>query len=134
MIKRHLFEFCLAALVAVSSGCKDDVTGDGGSPSNIVFPLTDVSYSVHVQPLFNQTCALAGCHDDATPDRARLTSHTNVLFANPQIVVEGSPDQSILVLRIEGRLGQNMPLNRNPLNQNQINGIRAWIAEGARNN
>ena len=134
MIKQSLCSLCVAVLLVSSSGCKDDIIGDGGSPSNIVFPVSDVSYSIHVQPLFNQTCALGGCHDDGTPDRVKLTSHSNVLFANPQVVVEGSPDQSILVLRIEGRLGQNMPLNRNPLNQNQINGIRAWIAEGARNN
>ena len=38
------------------------------------------------------------------------------------------------VLRIEGRLGARMPLNQNPLNQNQITGIRAWIGEGALNN
>jgi len=87
-----------------------------------------------VQPLFNQTCAISGCHDDSQSLQVRLTSYGNVYFAQPQIVVEGTPESSVLVLRIEGRLGQRMPLNRNPLNQNQINGIRAWIAEGARNN
>lgn len=129
----------LVALVTFAGsalwGCKDDVTGgEDGSPSNVVFPTTDVSYAQHVQVLFNQTCALSGCHDDGQNDQVKLTSHTNVLFANPQIVVEGDPGSSILVLRIEGRLGVRMPLNRNPLNQNQINGIRTWIAEGARNN
>ena len=98
------------------------------------FPTGNVSYQTHVQPLFNQTCALAGCHDDGQNDRVRLTSHGNVFFANPAVLVEGVPDQSLLVLRIEGRMGQRMPVNRNPLNQNQINGIRTWVAEGARNN
>ncbi len=126
--------FVLFVLGMTATSCKDDIAGDEGSPSNVVFPVTGVSYSQHVQILFNQTCALSGCHDDAIPDRVKLTSHTNVIFANPQVVVEGAPDQSILVLRIEGRLGTTMPLNRNPLNQNQINGIRTWIAEGARNN
>ena len=50
------------------------------------------------------------------------------------VVVSGSPETSDLVFRIEGRVGQRMPLNRNPLNQNQINGIRAWIAEGLQRN
>jgi hypothetical protein len=38
-------------------------------------------------------------------------------------------------MKIEGRAdGARMPLNRNPLNQNQINGIRTWINEGAQRN
>lgn len=124
-----------AAWVVAAGGCKDSVADpDGGSPSDVVFPASNVSYQEHVQPLFNQTCALAGCHDDGQNQRVRLTSYGNLVFANPPVLVEGVPDQSLLVLRIEGRLGQRMPLNRNPLNQNQINGIRAWVAEGARNN
>ncbi len=114
--------------------CKDNIT-DEGSPSDVVFPASDVSYSAHVQVLFDQTCALSGCHDAGTHESPlKLTSHGNTVFGVPGIVVEGSPDQSILVLRIEGRLGQRMPVNRNPLNQNQINGIRSWIAAGAPNN
>lgn len=127
----------IAGTAAVLTGwaCKDEVTDpEGGSPSDIVFPASNVSFQEHVQPLFNQTCALAGCHDDNQNERVRLTSYGNLVFANPPVLVEGTPDQSLLVLRIEGRLGQRMPLNRNPLNQNQINGIRAWVAEGARNN
>jgi hypothetical protein len=124
-----------AGLAVAGLSCKDDVAGtDLGSPSNVVFPLTNVSYSQHVQVLFNQTCTLSGCHDDGQTLRVRLTSYGNVYFAQPQIVVEGAPESSVLVLRIQGNLGERMPVNRNPLNQNQINGIRTWIAEGARNN
>jgi hypothetical protein len=52
----------------------------------------------------------------------------------PGVVVAGQPAQSTLVWRIEGSVGQRMPLGMNPLNQNQIAGIRKWILEGARNN
>ncbi len=117
------------------TACSDEVAPDEGSPSDVVFPASEVRYSVHVQTLFNQTCALAGCHDNGPHESPlRLTSYGNAVFGVPGIVVEGQPEQSILVLRIEGRIGQRMPLNRNPLNQNQINGIRTWIAEGARDN
>jgi hypothetical protein len=134
---KHYCRVVAIAAVFAAAGlhCKDNVSGgDLGSPSDVVFPLSNVSYAQHVQPLFNQTCAIAGCHDDGQALQVRLTSYGNVFFAQPQVIVEGSPESSVLVLRIEGRLGQRMPLNRNPLNQNQINGIRAWIAEGARNN
>ena len=122
--------------LAITLSCKDDnPTGPEGSPSNVVFPTSNVSYSQHVQPLFNQACAFAGCHDAGTHQSPlKLTSWGDVVITLPGIVVTGQPDQSTLVFRIEGRVGQRMPLGTNPLNQNQINGIRTWIAEGARNN
>lgn len=124
---------CFVLALAISN-CKDDITGDGGSPSDIVFPADSVSYSRHMQPLFNQTCALSGCHDAGQPpNQLKLTDYGNlILFSG--VVVQFEPDQSTLVLRIEGRAGARMPLNRNPLNANQITGIRKWILEGARNN
>jgi hypothetical protein len=122
--------------LALTLSCKDDnPTGDEGSPSNVNFPTDSVSYAGHVQLLFNQTCALSGCHDDTQPaDRVKLTSWGSLMIVGPLVVRIGQPDLSELVWRIEGRVGQRMPLGRNSLNQNQINGIRTWIAEGARNN
>ena len=135
-VSRWVCGACIIAFVCSTGGCSDEtVVGEGDSPSNILFPPSNVSYQVHVQPLFNQTCALVGCHDDGQhPSALKLTSYDNVMFNTLQVVIRGQPDQSVLVLRIEGRLGQRMPLDRNPLNQNQINGIRTWIAEGALNN
>jgi hypothetical protein len=125
----------LALIFLLSPGCKDENPVDGESPSNIVFPLSNVLYGQHVQPLFNQACTYAGCHDDGQhQSMLKLTSYDGVRYGGSLVVIPGKPDQSSLVLRIEGRVGTRMPLNRNPLNQNQINGIRAWIAEGALNN
>ena len=121
------------ALAVSLFNCKDDVTGDGGSPSNVVFPTDSVSYIRHVQPLFNQTCALSGCHDDGQNQSAlKLTNWANTMnSAGAGIVIAGDPQNSLLIIRVEGRVGARMPLNRNPLNQNQITGLRTWIAEGA---
>ncbi len=123
-------------LLGAAAGCKDKnnpVTGD--SPSNVVFPTTNVSYGAHVQPLFNQACNFAGCHDDGAHQSAlKLTTYDNAVRMLPGIVVPGNPDGSVLVLRIQGSIGPRMPPGANGLNQNQINGIRTWIAEGAKNN
>jgi mono/diheme cytochrome c family protein len=124
--------FALASL-----NCKEQnnpLTGD--SPSNVVFPARDVSYDRHVQVLFNQTCALSGCHDvDAPVGRVKLTTWGHTVLDLPGIVIAGEPDNSELVFRIDGRVGVGrMPPYGNPLNQNQINGIRTWIAEGAKQN
>jgi hypothetical protein len=127
----------VALLLAASiSACKDTVApNNGDSPSNVVFPVRDVSFTYHVQPLFNQACNYSGCHDGgAHQSPLKLTAYGEVVLTIPGIVVSGQPDQSTLVFRIEGRVGQRMPPGNNPLNQNQINGIRTWIAEGAKNN
>ena len=124
------------------SNCKKDegIVGPDGSPSDVIFPTSNVSYTQHVQRLFNQTCALPSCHiGNDIGDRVKLDSYQNLMFGSGSppipVVRPGSPETSILVFRIEGRTAQRMPPNTtNPLNQNQINGIRAWIAEGAREN
>ncbi len=121
------------------NGCKDknSTLAPGESPSTVIFPTRNVSYGVHVQTLFNQACAFSPCHDDGThAGGLSLTSYYNTVFAVPGIVVSGNPQNSILVMKIEGRgpAGDRMPPGANALNQNQINGIRTWIAEGAQNN
>jgi mono/diheme cytochrome c family protein len=130
--------FLVASLSLLGiTGCKDqNPVGEDGSPSNVVFPTSGVSYQYQVQPLFNQACNFSGCHgSDAPPNLVKLTSWGELMTsgAGAGVVVVGQPESSTLVLRIEGR-GARMPPSGLPLNQNQINGIRAWIAEGAKNN
>lgn len=116
-------------------GCKDQNNPvDGDSPSNVIFPTRDVKYSEHVQVLFNQACNYGPCHGDgAHQSPLTLTSWASTVVTTPGVVVPGDPQSSTLVLRIEGRLPV-MPPSGNPLNENQITGIRTWIAEGAKNN
>ena len=126
--------FVLAALAGLA--CKGSApTGPGGSPSTIVFPVNGVSYSAQVQPLFNQACNASGCHDNGTTTTTLvLTSYGLAVLTVPGVVVTGKPDASTLVLRIQGSVGARMPPGAYPLNQNQINGIRTWIVEGAKDN
>ncbi len=125
------------ALALLLVGCKDEnPVGEEGSPSNVIFPVSGVSYQYHVQPLFNQACNFSGCHgSDAPPNLVKLTSWGEMMTSGggAGVVVPREPESSTLVLRIEGR-GSRMPPSGLPLNQNQINGIRAWIVEGAKNN
>ncbi len=112
-------------------GC-DDSTGPGGS--TVEFPDVNVSYSQHVQTLFNQTCAVSMCHaDQSMAGNLSLTSYFNAT-ARPGIIISNDPQNSLLIQRVEGRISPQMPLNRPRLNQNQITGLRKWIEEGAQNN
>lgn len=126
----------LAALLVIC-GCKDEnPVGEDNSPSTIVFPLSGVSYQYQVQPLFNQACNFSGCHgSDAPSNLVKLTSWGDLMTTGTGtgVVVPGRPELSTLVLRIQGP-GARMPPSGFPLNQNQINGIRTWIADSAKNN
>lgn len=124
-------------LISFSFNCKDTST-DPDQTVNIVFPDSNVSYGRHVDPLFRLRCAFAGCHGSDTKGARgfSLDSYDNLMFGTRAVVLRGDPENSPLVWRIEGRVGTGarMPLDRTPLNDNQIQGIRRWIREGAQNN
>jgi hypothetical protein len=132
--KTFCYLFCAAVLCFVSS-CKDQIADPNVNP--IVFPDSNVSYSKHVDLLFQQRCALSGCHagsaaqaglDLLTPSYSSLINH------QPRLVVSGASNNSLLAQRIDGRLAPQMPYMSQPLNANQIAGIKKWIDEGAKNN
>ncbi len=114
--------------------CEDDTTEE--KVNEIVFPETNVSYGKHVQPLFDRACAFAGCHGPDTfleRNGFSLDSYQNMMN-RIDIVTPGDPENSKLIWRVEGTNGQQMPLYRQPLNDNQKRGLRRWVAEGAHNN
>ena len=118
----------------------------------IVFPETGVSFLQHVQPLFDRKCGLeSGCHSpsDQPTSTNRLTysilvtksllldftlSKTgeklidlNIHRKNPDI----APLYLILSVGYPNEQEDLMPpIPREPLNQNQLNGILQWIREG----
>lgn len=103
------------------------------SPSDIVFPDSNISYARYVQPLFYQKCALVGCHDDESmAGGLSLTSYT-ALTAQPGIVIPKNSTNSLLAQKIDGRAPHTVPVPIT-LTANQIKGIRKWIDEGALNN
>ena len=114
------------------------VACDDTNPVNIVIPNKNVSYSKYIQPLFNISCAVSGCHDNATAAGGLSLVSWSSTVANPQIVFPGNADNSALVWAIEGRAPQSPmpPITSSipPLTLNQINGIKTWINEGAQNN
>ncbi len=126
--------FMLLTLGGALWSCKDDVTGSG--TIDIVFPDSNISYGKQVQPLFDRGCAFTGCHGpDTFTDRGFSFDSYQNARSRPGIIVPFDPEGSLLILKIEGRApGARMPLDRDPLTANQINGLRKWISEGAKNN
>lgn len=121
--------FFFLAVIVIS--CDDTVVSDVDIPSE------NVSYSEHIQPIFNNYCMSSGCHN--TEDNAggiRLTSYGE-LFAVPFLVIPGAAEESTLYLSVNGQTANIMPPpygSSIPLTDNQIDGIRVWIEEGAEAN
>ncbi len=132
-----------ALLLALITGCEHaDPLDDGGPP--------EATFSNIQTNIFNQSCALSNCHigGNAPPNNAPLDlsagqaydalvgvvsgERPNLLRVDP-----GNPDQSYLVMKIEGAAGiagQRMPLGRTPLSSDQIATVRQWISDGAPRN
>jgi hypothetical protein len=113
----------------------DDTTKATDEP--VVIPDKNVSYSQHIQPLFDNHCNFNGCHDDG--DRAgglSLTSYANTM-SDINIVFKGRPENSLLYQVVVPGAANFMPPTTTSyalLNKNQISGIYTWIEEGANPN
>lgn len=100
-----------------------------------IIPASNVSYSQYIQPVLTAKCARAGCHDDQTSVAGLSLTSWSYTTQNYQIVAPGYPQNSKLVWSIEGTSGNIMPpLGYAPVTKNQIDGIKTWIKEGAKNN
>ncbi len=132
-MKKLAFGFAIILVLIFTSYCDDSI-----NPVYQDIPESNVSYSRHIQPIFNVKCTNSGCHDDASrAGNLSLTSYANTT-ADLQIVVPFHPENSILVWSIEGRSASGLmppptaPVA--PLTDNEINGIKTWIKEGAKAN
>ncbi len=100
-----------------------------------VIPSSNVSYSEHLQIVFDYKCNNSYCHNAV--DRAgglSLTDHSNTT-ASYLVVAPGYPDNSSLAWAIKGISANPMPPVGYPvLTKNQIDGVVTWIKEGAKNN
>lgn len=125
-----LFILIFGGVILISS-CDDTLVGD--EIDSRIIPSVNVDYYEHIQPVFNVKCTNALCHDDQTrAGGLSLTSYANAT-ADVLIVFPYQPDASRLVWAIEGRGGTSPmpPVGYPPLTENQIEGIRTWIEEGA---
>ena len=113
-------------------GCKDQ----GTNIDSTTIPSSNVSYSQYIQPVFDNKCNNSGCHEDATrAGGLSLTSWANTT-SDPGVVFPGEPQNSRLIWAIQNQAGINPmpPYGYAALTRNQIDGIKTWIQEGAKNN
>ena len=101
-----------------------------------------MSYSKEIQvPIFNSSCATAGCHDAGRAGELSLMSYDELMDegAHRRLVEPFDAEGSPLVWSLEGVDPAGAPVSLMPpnppfLRADQIQTIKDWIDEGARNN
>jgi hypothetical protein len=104
---------------------------------NIAITAGGVPYATEIQPIFNNSCAVSGCHITPSPQAGlQLDSYAHVMQGsqNGQVIIPFDASGSVLIQRIDGSIPPSMPLNRTPLPDFSIQKIRDWISQGARDN
>ena len=129
-------------LLLFSAGCQH-----ADPLSDLVPPEEDVRFSTLQTTIFNLNCALSGCHTGTFPPQG-LNLSAGQAYASlvgvtaqekPELlrVKPGDPDNSYIYLKVTGspRInGEQMPRGRTALSAEQIDLIRRWIEQGAKNN
>jgi hypothetical protein len=94
-----------------------------------------VYFENSILPIFQSNCAKSGCHDVATATEGiRFNSYENII-ATGEIVPGKSNEGEIMKKITETDVDKIMPPPPNsPLSATQIDLIKKWISQGARNN
>jgi hypothetical protein len=136
-MKKNIISGILTLIFTVFTfiACDDTITGK--DIDSRIIPAANVSYSQHIQPVFEVKCNISACHEDAArAGGIALTSWAQAV-ADPSVIFPGEPQNSRLIWAIDpnyAAVSPMPPLGYPPLTANQIEGIRTWIAEGAKNN
>jgi hypothetical protein len=136
-------------LRSLAAGSSTITIGDASSPRLTVTVnatvIAAVSFSAQVQPIFTASCAVTGCHIpggngpmsmEASVSRGNLVGvDMRNSACGGKRVVAGDANASGTVKKLEGTTcGNRMPLGGSALPTAQIDVIRTWINQGARNN
>jgi hypothetical protein len=139
MKSRRGLWIALSAVLLFLTVCKSPTTNTSDQPKS------DPSFSSDIQPIFNSSCAVSSCHNATAQAGLNLSSGTaygavvNVASSEVPSLMRAAPGDatnSYLVMKLEGRQtsGNRMPAGGNPLSSTQIQNIKNWINQGAKNN
>jgi len=90
--------------------------------------LIAVDYETEIQPIFNANCI--GCHGSS--GGLSLSSYNSLMTGGNSgaVVTPGDGSGSLLVKKLRGTAGIQMPMNQDPLDESVIQLIENWIDEG----
>ncbi len=141
-----------AGILLSAAGCADQ--GTPPQDAQFVIPDSNISFYNDIQPMLLAKCGSeSGCHSNSAVDRERKLQYLELIdktaLMNHRLsqtgdrlvniaIHENNPQNAPLYLIVlEGYPNQRdqMPpywLNRSPLHETQIEGIKNWIGEGAK--
>src|SRR5687768_15470392 len=98
-------------------------------------PATPVSFDKQIRPIFQANCY--GCHQPAKAKGGYVMTDFAQLLkggeSDETAVVAGQPEKSSLLPLIVPKDGEaDMPKGKKPLHATEIELVRRWIAEGAK--
>ncbi|MEC9096123.1 MAG: c-type cytochrome domain-containing protein [Planctomycetota bacterium] len=122
-INLALLIICLGAVTALAN---DEATPDGAG----------ISYYKDIRPIFQSHCQ--GCHQPAKKGGAYIMTDFSLLLQGGEseqaAIVPGNPDESYLVSLITAVDGAaEMPKGKQPLSSVEVDLVRKWIKQGAKN-
>lgn len=126
-MQKSLFIFLIVLVSCVDTPIQN--------PDSIVFPDSNVSFQYHVLPVLKNNCGLSYCHGEVSPQGnvAIYDYYSLTTSVSGALIIPLNPDGSLLVQIIEYKIPHN-PKYQWKFTDNQKNGIRTWILEGAKNN
>jgi len=138
--KKYRVQFSTVFLVVlfIMNACKDQ--GTNPEDQAVVLPDSNLTYIDHIRELFILKCASRnGCHssiDQAAglnlTDYQALTNHFIDNGSVPLIIFRDGENSALYRILLGPYLSNpRMPLDGPYLNENQTNGVRRWIDEGA---
>ncbi len=115
-------------------GCDDTTTNS--QVDNTTIPSSNVSYAKYIQPIFTVKCTYSGCHDDNSKAGGLSLTSWSGTTSGYKVVIPGSASTSPIVWSVNGSGTKPMPpVSTYPgMTTNQVNGLKVWINEGAKNN
>ncbi|MEJ2130502.1 MAG: CHRD domain-containing protein, partial [Gammaproteobacteria bacterium] len=118
-----------------------DLMPGGNWTDTFIFAPQAATFTRIQTEIFNQDCTSSSCHDSVNPS-AGLNLEAGVAYANlvnqpaaggGTLVIPGDADNSVLVGRVEGTIGIQMPVG-GMLSASLQQLIRDWVDNGAMNN
>jgi hypothetical protein len=114
-------------------------TGPGTGTANPGTPVTcspDTAYfQQQVLPIFISNCAMSGCHDPASHQDGVILNNYNNIMSTGDVDPYDPGNSEVFEMIVEPDPDDRMPpAPGSPLPQAQIEIIRKWILQGAKNN
>ncbi len=140
-MKQYTWTLLAALLIAVAGCAPSDGNGapeansapeEGSAVEESAVPAGDVTFASAIQPIIAEKCA--GCHVEEQKGGLSLASLESALAGGKKggDIVAGDGEGSLLYQMVAGLAEKRMPPKGDPLTDDQIATIKAWIDGGAK--